>query len=205
MFCILITGIPAAGKSTAAAYLSRALHLPVFSKDSIKELMFDRIGFRSRKEKVQLGLASMDILYYVAEQMMKQGLPFILENNFETVSFQPLMNLLEHYSCTAVTVSLTGDYRVIYERFLERDKSPERHRGHVVNDCYPEQGTEPPAPPISYEAFLAKIEQRGMDSFTANGPRIAVDTTDFSRVDWDGLVRQIRAYQAQEEEKARTP
>ena len=120
MFCILITGIPAAGKSTAAAYLSRALHLPVFSKDSIKELMFDGIGFRSRKEKVQVGLASMDILYYLAEQMMKQGLPFILENNFETVSFQPLMNLLERYSCTAVTVSLTGAYQASFNAIVRQ-------------------------------------------------------------------------------------
>ena len=31
MYCILVTGIPAVGKSSAAAYLSRALALPVFS------------------------------------------------------------------------------------------------------------------------------------------------------------------------------
>jgi len=41
MYCILVTGIPAAGKSTIAAELSNHLLFPVVSKDSIKELLFD--------------------------------------------------------------------------------------------------------------------------------------------------------------------
>lgn len=42
-----------------------------------------------------------------------------------------------HFS--ALTITLTGDYKVIYQRLLKREKSPDRHRGHVVNDCYPEK------------------------------------------------------------------
>lgn len=36
MYCILVTGIPAAGKSTMAKFLSKELKLPVISKDTIK-------------------------------------------------------------------------------------------------------------------------------------------------------------------------
>ena len=36
MYCILVTGIPAAGKSTMAKFMSEKLKLPVISKDSIK-------------------------------------------------------------------------------------------------------------------------------------------------------------------------
>lgn len=129
MYCIVVTGIPAAGKSTMAELLSKELKLPVISKDSIKELLFDYIGFQSREEKVKLGTASMEIMYYMAGQLMKVGQPFILENNFEHVSKEGLNALLSRYSYCALTVTLTGDYRVIYQRFLERNASPDRHRG----------------------------------------------------------------------------
>ena len=36
------------------------------------------------------------------------------------------------------------------------------------------------------------ITQRGMDSFTANGPQIILDTTDFGRLDREDLVRRIQ-------------
>lgn len=43
MYCILVTGMPAAGKSTMAEVLSERLKLPVISKDTIKELLFDNV------------------------------------------------------------------------------------------------------------------------------------------------------------------
>lgn len=157
MYCILVTGIPAAGKSTTAEFLAEHFEIPVISKDKIKELMFDDIGFHSREEKVKLGTASMNIMYYMAEQLMKKNQPFILENNFENVSKGPLLEVLEKYSYTAITVTLTGNYPDIYRRFAERNNSPDRHRGHVVNDCYPEKVPNAPAKVIPYEAYVRGI------------------------------------------------
>ena len=85
-FCILVTGISASGKSTIAEYLAKELCLPCFSKDAFKEILFDTVGFRSREEKVALGVAAMEIMYDAAERLMQRGLPFLLENNFERVS-----------------------------------------------------------------------------------------------------------------------
>lgn len=56
MYCILVAGIPAAGKSAMAEVISERLKLPVISKDIIKELLFDNVGFQSRAEKVILEL-----------------------------------------------------------------------------------------------------------------------------------------------------
>ena len=159
MYCILVAGMPASGKSTIAVRISESLGIPMLSKDSIKEVLFDDLGFHSRAEKVQLGTAAMHILYYAAAQLMKVGKPFILENNFEDASIPGIMALLETHHYTAVTVRLTGDPEVIYRRFAARDLSDTRHRGHVVNDCYP----EPPGAPLenptrkSYEQFLDDI------------------------------------------------
>lgn len=194
MYCLLVTGIPAAGKSTLAEYLSEYFKIPVISKDKIKELMFDEIGFQSREEKIALGVAGMNIMYYFAEQLMKCNQPFILENNFENRSVDGIVSILEKYSYTAITITLTGDYRKLYQRFLKRNESPDRHRGHVVNDCYPETGEKSAVPALSYEGFAAGIADRGMDRFTANGPQIVLDMTDFERFDRDALIQKIQAY-----------
>ena len=198
MYCILVTGIPAAGKSTMAKVMSEKLKLPVISKDTIKELLFDNVGFQSRAEKVKLGIASMEIMYYVAGQLMKAGQAFILENNFEYSSEQGIKSLLEKYQYSVLTITLTGDYKVIYRRFLERENSPDRHRGHVVNDSYPEKKENnlktPKAKTISCESFIRGIEQRGSDVFCVNGRQIKVDTTDFSRINMEELFSQIEAW-----------
>ena len=198
MYCILVTGIPAAGKSTMAEALSERLKLPVISKDAIKELLFDNVGFQSRAEKVNLGVASMEIMYDTAGRLMKAGQPFILENNFEYLSEDGIKNLIEKYQYPALTITLIGDYNVIYRRFLERESSPDRHRGHVVNDCYPEKKENHlkalEIKTISYENFVHGIEKRGFDVFCVDGRQIKVDTTDFSKMKMGELFSQIEAW-----------
>lgn len=198
MYCILVTGIPAAGKSTMAEVISERMKLPVISKDTIKELLFDNVGFQSRAEKVNLGIASMEIMYYAAGQLMKAGQPFILENNFEYSSEQGIKSLIEKYQYSVLTVTLTGDYKVIYQRFLKRENSPDRHRGHVVNDCYPEKKENNlktlKAKTISYENFVCGIEKRGFDAFCVDDRQIKVDTTDFSKINIGELFSQIAAW-----------
>lgn len=197
MYCILVTGIPAAGKSTMAEAIAEKLNLPVISKDKIKELLFDHVGFQSREEKVKLGIASMEIMYYAAGQLMRAGQPFILENNFECLSEHGLKALLEKYQYSVLTITLTGDYKAIYERFLEREVSPDRHRGHVVNDCYPEKecGAEQgKVASIVYEDYVHGIEQRGFDTFYVEGRQMKVDTTDFSKINMEKLFAEITAW-----------
>ncbi len=181
-----------------AEAISERLKLPVISKDTIKELLFDHVGFQSRAEKVNLGIASMEIMYYAAGQLMKAGQPFILENNFEYSSEHGIKNLLEKYQYSALTITLTGDYKVIYQRFQERESSPDRHRGHVVNDCYPEKKKDNlnalKTETISYENFVCGIEKRGFDAFWVDGKKIKVDTTDFSKINMEKLFSQIEEW-----------
>ncbi len=191
MYCILVTGIPAAGKTSMARKLADHYQIPMISKDDIKEILFDDLGFNSREEKVKEGIAAMHIMYYMAEQMMRVKKPFILENNFEFISKEELIKLLNEYEYRAITVTLTGDYPTIYQRFLERNENPTRHRGHVVNDCYPEIEMNHKVAVLSYEDFVTGIQKRGMDQFSANGPQVIVDTTNFEKLDLSDVVEKI--------------
>lgn len=196
MYCILVAGMPASGKSTVAEKIAEALEIPMLSKDAIKEVLFDDLGFHGREEKVRLGVAAMHILYYAADRLMKANKPFVLENNFEDDSLPGLLALLEERRYTAVTVRLTGDPEVIYRRFAARDLSDTRHRGHVVNDCYPEPPGAPRENPTrkSYEQFRQDIATRGYTRFQANGPVLEVDVTDLSELDFPRLMGSLTGF-----------
>lgn len=193
MYCILIAGLPAAGKSRFAEWLAVRRGLPSLSKDAVKEKLFDTVGFRSREEKVALGRAAQEIVCDTAERLMAAGLPLILENNFETSSREGILRLLERYRCIPVTVLFDGDLRTIYRRFVERDRSPERHRGHVVNTAYPEREDSPPCIPMGFEAFARGTAERGFREFDVGGVRIVVDSTDLSRLDYEAINMEITA------------
>lgn len=195
MVCILVAGMPASGKSRMARELSVRLGLPMFSKDDIKELLYDTVGFHNRAEKVALGVGAMEAMYYAAGRVMAQGGSVILENNFENASLPGLRALLERCHARPVTVMLTGEAEVIYQRFLERDQLPQRHRGHVVNTCYPEpEGEKPVYKPISLTQYIEGFTTRGMASFEVGGPRILVDVTDFSTMDYQAVAEQVRQH-----------
>ncbi len=191
-YCILVAGLPATGKTTFAKWLSAEMGIPYMSKDDIKEILFDQIGFQSRAGKVALGVAAMDILYHFAESQMMVRRPCILENNFEDASMSGLLRLLEKYGCLPVTVLFDGDDEILHGRFLLRDQSTERHRGHVVNTSYPETAAQTPTIPLSLEAFVAGIENRGFRRFSVGGPELRVDSTDFGQVDYSEIYQRIK-------------
>ncbi|MBQ8201506.1 MAG: AAA family ATPase [Clostridia bacterium] len=192
MYCILLAGMPATGKSSLAKKLSAALTLPVFSKDVLKERLFDTIGFQSRAEKVRLGEAASRIIEDCADEMLRAGIPFILENNFDDVTWPTIQALFSRYDCIPLTILLTADMQTVYDRFVARDQSPLRHRGHVVNNCYPEKEPRTAVVPLPFEGFAAAMAARGFDRFDIGGPTLRVDTTDWSQVELADIIAWVR-------------
>ena len=193
MDLILIAGLPATGKSGFSEYAREALRLPLICKDSIKEILFDDVGFKCHDEKTHLNYASLHIMLYAAEQALRSGVSVILENNFENYAKPELCRLVETYSCNVITVMFGGDVSVIYRRYVDRNADPTRHRGHVLSDRYPEVENIGHIPdPISLEEFRNRFRERGMSTFDIGGKRIEVDTTDFAAVDYAELIHRIQ-------------
>lgn len=193
MYIILIAGMPASGKTTFAKGLSEELQIPMVSKDEIKEILFDTVGFHSREEKVALGVGSMNIMYLFTESLMRTNKLIILENNFENISKPKLQELINKYHYTPITVLFDGDMKTIYNRFIQRDNSPTRHRGHVVNTEYPESISRNSIPSqIKFEDFQKTFEERGIRHFNISGDIIKIDTTDFDKVSYGDVINQIK-------------
>ena len=158
---ILIAGLPASGKSSFAAYASEALSLPVIAKDDIKEHLFDTVGFRSYEEKVRLDINAVNIMLDTAAKVLDEGQSVILDNNFEDRNRAGLEKLIKEHPCNVITVRFDCDVAVVYERYLKRDKSPERHPGHVFMTAYPPiPGVEDEVKLLTLEHFNVKYRSR---------------------------------------------
>ena len=60
---VVVTGMPAAGKTTVAESLSRSLSLPLVAKDAVKERFYDTLGTGDLEWSERLGTASFALLF----------------------------------------------------------------------------------------------------------------------------------------------
>lgn len=192
MNLIILAGMPATGKSTVAASLSTAFGYPILEKDNIKEGLFDTLGFENYAQKRALDHAANDVLLRVLEAMLKADNSLIVDNNFDTASAEKLCAILETYQPNCVTVFLSGDPQVLYERYAERDNLHKRHLGHVLQDHYPPREGDSLYYTMTPEEFDEKFFKRGMAQFKCPGERIDLDMTDFGKVSLDALCAQVK-------------
>ena len=193
MDLIILSGLPASGKSTVARLLQRGFSFPILEKDRMKECLFDTLGFRSHEEKRRLDAAAAQILLQTAEEILSAGDSVILDNNFDAAAGEALRSLQTRLRPRSVTLLLTADEEVLYERYLARDQAHARHPGHAVSDRYPPLPGDPEVSPMEREGFARRYLSRGMGDVCWEGPVIRVDTTDLAKLDGDALIARVRA------------
>lgn len=169
---IVITGDLAAGKSTLAMALSEHYQIPFITKDALKEIACDIIGYSSREENRELSIiATTDMIYFFKQcALVKQDL--ILEANFRTDELNEIQNIAEDNNYQVVLLVLTGDTPLLYQRFL--DRLPNRHIAH--RSIHLEE---------SYEKFAAYIESLRDQDFVFTPNYI-----DMSNLDEDEVVEE---------------
>jgi predicted kinase len=168
---VLVSGPPAAGKTSLAVPLARLLGLPLIAKDDIKETLVDVLGDHdgdlgwSRK----VGGASMELLWKLAERAPAA----VLEANFRSHSAYE-RERLTRLEARIVEVYCRCPVDVLLRRFHERARTA--HPAHPATDLTPE--------------WIAEFDQP-----VGLGAVIEVDTT--RPVDVDALATQVAALLAQ--------
>lgn len=177
---IIIAGDLASGKTTYGKKISNTLKIPFFSKDIIKEVLFDSLYSDniSYEDKRKLGSVSYDMFYYIIEEHMKVGTPIIAESNFVKESTPIIKSLLEKYNYKCITLRFTGDLKVLHKRFLKREYSDERHMGLSSNGKFDD-----------FEVYRQASEK--MNEFKIDDNEIVIDTTDFDKIDYDKIIEDI--------------
>jgi predicted kinase len=129
---IIISGLPCTGKTTIARKLSQKYSLPLFSKDDVKESLFDSLGWEDRKWSKKIGMATYPILYHFIESQLKARKSFIVESNFHPkYDSEKFLVLKKKYSFDALIIQCQCEGTILLDRFVKRSNSGERHEGHL--------------------------------------------------------------------------
>jgi len=134
---ILVSGMPASGKSTLAEQLAAALGIPCFTKDGIKELLYDaeEVPANELDEETseRLGAQAITVLYYIAQRALDAGGSVLLEANFRS---ELARTQIEPFRSQArvLQVACQVPMERIVERFEERQEGDERHPVHTEVD-----------------------------------------------------------------------
>lgn len=128
---LLVMGDLATGKSTFANILSHRYDTNVFSKDSIKEVLGDTIGFTNREENLKLSKATMELMLFLFSEFSKQNKDLILEANFHAEDLERLHQIADRYHYDVLTLVLRGDVEILHKRYLHRIHYENRHPVHL--------------------------------------------------------------------------
>ena len=176
---IIVTGRPAAGKSTLAKWLSQELKLPVVSKDTIREELFNRLGWKDRKWAQELGKASVDMMFYFAKAELAAGRSIIMDNSFyPPVSNPRFQELKEQYHAESIQIVCDSDRETLYRRFRDRADAGNRHPGHGDQDVLKE--------------LYANLAGTSSSILEIGGTIIEVDTTDFVEIDFQKILKEVK-------------
>jgi predicted kinase len=121
---IVVAGLPGSGKTTLARGLARELHVPLLSKDVIKEALFDAFGTGDLEHSQQLGRAAHAVMYAMAADLD----PVMLESHFWRGVAEPELTALGR---PLIQVYCRCPVAVAVARYRRRVADPRRHPGHL--------------------------------------------------------------------------
>jgi predicted kinase len=125
---VVVTGPPAAGKTTIAREIARSLRLPLIAKDAIKEALFDGLGTGDLAWSQRLGIGTYLAMVALLEDSVAAGASVVVEANF--VRGSEVEMRLATLPARFVQVHCSAPLEMLLERYVERD----RHPGHVDSE-----------------------------------------------------------------------
>jgi predicted kinase len=164
---VIVTGPPAAGKTTVARGIAVRLRLPLVAKDTIKEALFDALGVGDVAWSQRLGEATYLAMLGLAEESVAAGASVVLEANFVRGGEARLAALPARF----VQVHCDAPLDVLLERYGNR----ERHPGHVDSE--------------RIDALRDAVDSGRHEPLDLPGATIRIDTT--RPVDLDALAERI--------------
>lgn len=167
---VVVSGLPASGKTTVGRLLSERLALPLIDKDAILEALFDSLGCHDLSERFRLSRASDEVLFALAESSGTA----VLVNWWSHDSAPARLRAL---SSSLVEVFCECPVEVAAARFEAR----ERHPGHH----------DPRRTPEDLDDGIRRMRETFRGPLRVGEHLVCVDTSE--PVDADSVVMRVRS------------
>jgi cytidylate kinase len=179
MKLIIIEGSTSTGKSTLARRLSKDLGISAFLRDDYKEHQYDLAGGRpSLRRMAKIDADSRRQLAAAITQACKSDTSLIVESNFAYSEKYKIKSLIPP-NVTVVEVFCFAKGSTVLKRYVARNRSGERHKGHRDHLWYSAVAFESLGPiKLKYRPF----------KLTKNV--LLVDANDLSKIDY-GAIRDF--------------
>jgi predicted kinase len=140
---IVVTGAPGSGKTTVARPLAELLRLPLFTKDDVKEALWDHFGAGDRELFLAYGRASYPLLLGLTRAALAAGRSAVVEANFRpSLAAGDFEALRATTAFRLVQILCRVDAETCLARYRERDRLGARHPMHLVGGKETEVGLE---------------------------------------------------------------
>ena len=201
---LIVGGPPASGKTGLARRLAADLRLPLVSRDDYKERLFGTLGIgwptaatgperegADREGSRLLGGASYELLWGALETNLAAGVATIVESNFRGERATERFRILgARYPFFARQINCVADGLTLLRRHQERVASGERHPGHGDD---------------LDDALRAEFRRGRIEPLDLPGTTTEIDTTDFTALNYDGLLTELHAWFAAPEANTTVP
>jgi len=181
---IFMHGGPATGKTTIGKRLARELDIPYFSKDGVKEPIFDHVGLPTTWETdgplagKKMDEAAITILCYLVEAQLSAHQACVIDSTFQSRDVPTLLAIFDRHRCLPIQIHCRADAALIEDRYHRRAATGERHPGHLDQ--------------FLADTFDAAKRERDFQPLAIGGHVLTADTTDFSDADFGKLLESIK-------------
>jgi predicted kinase len=180
---IIISGHPAAGKTTLSKKIADKFNLPLVSVDGMKETFWKLFGADTDFEfNDKISQASFESLYYFIDANLAQRKSLIVEAYFNPSLASPRMNEIgEKYGAKLLQIYCDCSKDVLEKRFKERLETDSYHPVH--KHTVKLYGLE------RIMNHLGKDDKR----LDIDGKTYDLDTTDPENIDYEKLFEFIKS------------
>ena len=177
---LVVTGLPASGKTWLVTEISKALNVPLFTKDQIKIELLESLGKKDRAWDRQIGIAAVRLQFKLAENLLTKNCSAILESNFKEEFDAPaIRDLIEKTASDCMQIVCGAKGEILIERFSNRESSAERSTLQFATNV---------------DEWKPKLKKGFDEPLRLPGKVFSVDTTDFSNLDLSSILSAVNEF-----------
>ena len=177
---VIVTGVPAAGKTTLGRRLAPELSLVRLCKDEIREAIGAWLPPKTHAESKPLGGAAYAVCVRLAEESLASGVGVLIEAAFSRGAAEPMLAPLVARS-RAVQIHLHSSLELSNRRFRERYARGERHPAHMDEAA------------VAHDGLLWELGwERWAKPLQLDVPTLSIDTNEGFVTELDEILAFIR-------------